>query len=309
MYRYIGKRLMLLVPILLGVTFIVFSIMSLTPGDPGRLILGQQAPPEAVEQLNHELGFDKPFLIRFANYVKNAVQGDFGRSYRTDKPVFEEIFLRFPTSLKLALFGVLSSVIIGIPLGILSAVKQYSAVDVLSTISAMFMASIPGFWLGLMMILLFSLKLGWLPSNGAGSIAHFVMPTITLAVPSAAGILRLTRSTMLETIRQDYIRTARAKGAAERTIIWKHSLKNALLPVITVVGMNFGFLLGGTILTEAVYSMPGIGTLMITAIRMKDIPQVMAAVIFLAALFCIIMLVVDLIYAYIDPRIRARYVK
>ena len=309
MYKYIGKRLILLIPILLGVTFIVFSIMSLTPGDPARLILGQKAPQEAVDQLNHELGFDKPFLIRFVNYVKNAVQGDFGKSYRTDRPVFEEIFSRFPTTLKLAIFGVITSVILGIPLGILSAVKQYSAVDVISTVAAMFMAAIPGFWLGLMMILLFSLKLGWLPSNGVGSLAHFVMPTITLAVPSAAGILRLTRSTMLETIRQDYIRTARAKGAAEKTVIWKHSLKNALLPVITVVGMNFGYLLGGTILIEAVFSMPGIGSLMITAIRMKDIPQVMAAVIFLAALFCIIMLLVDLLYAYIDPRIRARYVK
>lgn len=309
MYKYVGKRLMLLIPILLGVTFIVFTIMSLTPGDPGRLILGQKAPQEAVDQLNHELGFDKPFIVRFINYVKDAVQGDFGKSYRTDKPVFEEIFSRFPTTLKLAILGVITSVILGIPLGILSAVKQYSAIDIISTVAAMFMAAIPGFWLGLMMILLFSLKLGWLPSNGVGSISHFVMPTITLAVPSAAGILRLTRSTMLETIRQDYIRTARAKGAAEKTIIWKHSLKNALLPVITVVGMNFGYLLGGTILIEAVFSMPGIGSLMINAIRMKDIPQVMAAVIFLAALFCIIMLLVDLLYAYIDPRIRARYVK
>lgn len=309
MYKYIGKRLILLIPILLGVTFIVFSIMSLTPGDPARLILGQKAPQEAVDQLNHELGFDKPFLIRYANYIKNVVKGDFGNSYRTDRPVLQEIFSRFPTTLKLAIFGVMTSVILGIPLGILSAVKQYSGIDVISTVAAMFMAAIPGFWLGLMMILLFSLRLGWLPSNGIGSAAHFVMPTITLAVPSAAGILRLTRSTMLETIRQDYIRTARAKGATEKTVIWKHSLKNALLPVITVVGMNFGYLLGGTILIEAVFSMPGIGSLMINAIRMKDIPQVMAAVILLAALFCIIMLFVDLLYAYIDPRIRARYVK
>lgn len=309
MYKYVGKRLILLIPILLGVTFIVFLIMSLTPGDPGRLILGQKAPQEAVDALNHELGFDKPFLVRYVNYIKNAVTGDFGNSYRTKRPVFNEIFSRFPTTLKLAIFSIITAVILGIPLGILSAIKQYSGIDVISTVTAMFMAAIPGFWLGLMMIILFSLKLGWLPSNGIGSAAHFVMPTITLAVPSAAGILRLTRTTMLETIRQDYIRTVRAKGAPERIVIWKHALKNALLPVITVVGMNFGYLLGGTILIESVFSMPGLGTLMINAIRMKDIPQVMATVIFLAAMFCIIMLLVDILYAYIDPRIRARYVK
>lgn len=309
MHKYVGRRLILLIPILLGVTFIVFSIMALTPGDPARLILGQNAPQDAVDQLNHELGFDRPFLVRYVNYIKNAVQGDFGKSYRTDRPVFEEIFSRFPTTLKLAISGVMVAIMIGIPLGILSAVKQYSAMDLISTVSAMFMAAIPGFWLALMLILLFSLKLGLLPSNGIGSIKHYIMPTITLSLVSAAGLLRLTRTTMLETIRQDYIRTARSKGAEERIVIWKHALKNALLPVITVVGMNFGALLGGTILIEHVFAMPGLGTLVITAIRMKDVPQVMAAVLFLATLFCVIMLAVDILYAYIDPRIKARYIK
>lgn len=309
MYKYVLKRLALLIPIILGVTFIVFSIMSLTPGDPGRLILGTSAPQEAIDQLNHKLGFDEPFLIRYVDYIKNAVQGDFGNSYRTNKPVFEEIFSRFPTTLKLAILGVLTSIIIGIPIGILSAVKQYSKLDIISTTAAMLMASIPGFWLGLMLIILFSLKLGWLPSNGIGSVANYILPTITLALPSAANIIRLTRSTMLETIRQDYIRTARSKGATEKTVIWKHALRNALLPVITVIGMDFGALLGGTILIESIFSIPGLGMLMLTAIRMKDIPQVMAAVLFLASLFCIIMLLVDLIYAYIDPRLRSQYAK
>jgi len=181
--------------------------------------------------------------------------------------------------------------------------------DIISTTAAMLMASVPGFWLGLMLIILFSLKLGWLPSNGIGSIANYILPTITLALPSAANIIRLTRSTMLETIRQDYIRTARSKGATEKIIIWKHALRNALLPVITVIGMDFGALLGGTILIESIFSIPGLGMLMLTAIRMKDIPQVMAAVLFLASLFCIIMLLVDLIYAYIDPRLRSQYAK
>lgn len=309
MYKYVFKRLVLLLPIVLGVTFIVFSIMSLTPGDPARLILGTSAPQEAIDQLNHELGYDQPFLQRYINYIVNAVQGDFGNSYRTNKPVFNEIFSRFPTTLKLAILGVLTSIIIGIPIGILSAVKQYSTLDIISTTAAMLMASMPGFWLGLMLIVLFSLKLRCLPSNGIDSLSCFILPTITLAMPSAANIIRMTRSTMLETIRQDYIRTARSKGATERIVIWKHALRNALLPVITVVGMDFGALLGGTILVESVFSIPGLGMLMLTAIRMKDIPQVMAAVLFLATLFCIIMLLVDLIYAYIDPRLRSKYVK
>lgn len=308
MYRYVLKRLVLLIPIILGVTFIVFLIMALTPGDPGSLILGTSAPKDAIDKLNHELGFDKPFFSRFFSYISNALHGDFGKSYRTNKPVFDEIFARFPTTLMLAALGIMVSVIIGIPLGILSAVKQYSKLDIISTMIAMLMNAIPGFWLGLMLMIVFSLQLGILPSNGVETISGYILPTITLGVPSAAGIIRLTRSTMLETIRQDYIRTARAKGASEKKIIWKHALRNALMPVITVVGMDFGALLGGTILIESIFSIPGLGTLLLTAIRMKDIPQVMAAVIFLATLFCVIMLIVDLIYAYIDPRLRSRYV-
>jgi peptide/nickel transport system permease protein len=307
LYKFVGKRLLLLIPTILGVTFIVFSIMSLTPGDPGRLILGQNAPQEAVNQLNAQLGYDRPFLIRFGNYVFNAIRGDFGTSYRTSRPVFEAIFIRFPTTAKLAFSGVILSVLIGIPLGILSAVKQYSAMDMISTVSAMFMAAIPGFWLGLMLIIVFSLRLGWLPSNGIGSVRHYILPAVTVAIPGAAGILRLTRTTMLETIRSDYVRTARAKGALERTIIWKHSLRNALLPIITVIGMSFAGALGGSVLTESVYSMPGLGTLVVTAIRTKDIPQVLAAVLFLSFLFMVIMLVVDLLYGYADPRIRSMY--
>jgi len=306
-YKYVTKRILLLIPILLGVTFIVFSIMALTPGDPGRLILGENANQEAIDQLNQELGFDKPFLIRYLNYISRAATGDFGNSYRSDRPVFDEIFYRFPTTFILAAGAILLAIFIGIPIGVLSAVKQYSPMDIVSTVIAMFMASIPQFWLGLMMMLLFALKLGWLPSTGIGEFRHYIMPTITLSLPCAANILRLTRSTMLETTRQDYIRTARAKGAKERAIIWKHALKNALLPVITVIGINFGYLLGGAVLIESIFGIPGVGTLTITSIRMKDIPQTTASVLFLASLYCVIMLVVDIVYAYIDPRIRARY--
>jgi len=308
-HKYVLNRLLLLIPTLLGVILIVFSIMELIPGTPARLILGAFAPEEAVDQLNEELGYNRPFVVRFGTYALSMAQGQFGSSYLSRKPVSGEIISRFPTTLKLAVLAVVISAIIGIPMGILSAVKQYSSVDIISTGMAMFLAAIPGFWLGLMLILTFSLDLGWLPTNGIGSIRHYILPTITMCLPGAASIMRMTRSTMLETIRQDYIRTARAKGASEKRVILNHALKNALLPVITSLGMRFGGMLGGTILIESVFGMPGLGTLVVNAIRQKDIPLVMGSVIFLAVLFCLIMLTVDLIYAYLDPRIKAKYTK
>lgn len=307
MPKYILKRLLLTIPVLLGAVFIVFSIMSLTPGDPGTLILGVTAKPEDIAALNAEFGYDQPFVIRFFNYIKDIVlHFDFGNSYRTRTPVFTEILARFPTTFKLALFSMALSSIIGIALGILSAVRQYSFTDSFLTVIAMFFAAIPGFWLGLMLMLLFSLKLGWLPASGIETWKHFVLPTVTLSLGGAAGLLRLTRSTMLETIRQDYIRTARAKGAGERTVIWRHALKNALLPVITSLGMNFGSSLGGAIIIETVFGMPGLGTHIVNAIRQKDVPVVLASTLFLAVLFCLIMLIVDILYAFIDPRIRSK---
>ena len=309
MLKYTIKRILLLIPIILGVAFLIFFIMDLTPSSPGRLILGINATEAQVEALNESLGYNDPFLVRFFNYVWDAIRGDFGVSYMNEQPVMSEIFARFPVSLKLAVLAVVTSVLIGVPLGILSAVKQYSALDLVSTVTAMFMASVPGFWLGLMLVLYFSLELGWLPVSGVGSFAHYVLPTLTLAIPSAGSLLRLTRSTMLETIRQDYIRTARAKGAKEGAVIFKHALKNALLPLITSVGMSFGSLLGGTVLVESVFSLPGIGSRLLSAIRSKDVPVVTGCVVFLALMFCLIMLVVDLLYAYVDPRIKARYKK
>lgn len=309
MIKYVVKRLLLLIPVILGVLLIVFSIMNLTPSSPGRLILGIQASEEDVAKLDHDLGYDKPFAVRFTDYVVNALKGDFGKSYRTSRPVAEEINNRFPTTLRLAILAVITSVLIGVPLGVLSAVKQYSFLDLISTVTALFMASVPGFWLGLMMMLLFSLKLGWTPVSGAESWSSYILPTLTLAIPSSASLLRLTRSTMLETIRQDYIRTARAKGVKEGHVIFRHALKNALLPLITSVGMHFGGLLGGTVLIESVFSFPGLGSKMLSAIRDKDVPMVTGCTVFLAVLFCLIMLVVDLLYAYVDPRVKARYSK
>ena len=310
MGRYITKRLLLTIPILLGTVFIVFSIMSLTPGTPGTLILGMTAKPEDIAALNADFGYDQPFLIRFFNYIRDIVlRFDFGTSYRTRTPVFNEIFARFPNTFKLALGSMIISSILGISLGILSAVKQYSFVDSALTVVAMFFAAIPGFWLGLMLMLVFSLYLGWLPASGASSWRHFILPIATLALGGSAGLLRLTRSTMLETIRQDYIRTARAKGASERTVVWRHALKNALLPVVTSLGMNFGASLGGAIIAETVFGIPGLGIHIVTAIRQKDVPVVMGSTLFLAILFCLIMLAVDILYAFIDPRIRSRYSK
>jgi peptide/nickel transport system permease protein len=310
MVKYVISRLLLLIPIILGVSFIVFSILSLTPSDPGSIILGMNAEQEAIDELNRQLGFDKPFLVRYADYVANAVtRFDFGKSYITQKPVFQEIASRFPNTLLIAFAGVALSGMIGIPIGIYSAVRQYSIGDAIASVSAMFLAAVPGFWLGMTFMLIFSLWLGLLPASGANTWKHFIMPVFTMALPAAAQMLRLTRSTMLETIRQDYIRTARAKGASERRVIFRHALTNALLPIITMLGINFGTQLSGAIIVESVFSIPGIGTLVVSSIRMKDIPQVMAATLFLATLFCLIILFVDLLYAFIDPRIRAKYAK
>lgn len=307
MWKYIIKRILLIVPTIMFVIMIVFSIMSLTPSSPGRLILGQTANEAAVAALNERLGYNRPFLIRFGNYVAGIMRGDFGSSYRTGRPVFEDVFSRFPVTLALSLMAITVTVAVGLPVGVYSAIRQYSALDYTFTITAMFFSSFPVFWFGLMLIILFSLKLGWLPSNGADTWRHFILPVGTLSLPYLAIILRMTRSTMLETIRQDYIRTARAKGVPERRVIMRHALKNALLPIITLVGMIFGLLLGGAVLTETVFSIPGLGTLIVNAIRMKDIPQVMAAVIFLSTMFCGIMLLVDILYALVDPRVKAMY--
>ena len=295
------------IPVMIGAIFLVFTIMYLTPGDPGTLILGITAKQEAINALNHQLGYDRPFLVQFADYLINMLHGDFGISYRTQQPVFNEILARFPTTFWLALLSMICSSVIGITFGIISAVKQYSVLDNITTTTAMLLSAIPGFWLGLMLMMLFSLKLGIFPSSGIDTWKGFVLPVATLTLNGAASQMRLTRSTMLETIRSDYIRTARSKGAPEKVVIWKHALKNALLPVITTMGMNFGAGLGGAVIIETVFGMPGLGLLIVNSIRQKDTPTVMAATLFLAFLFCIVMLIVDILYAYIDPRIKAKY--
>jgi len=300
----------MIIPILLGVALVIFFILQLTPGDPGTMILEAGGDQTAIDRLNEELGYNRPVLERFFSYLYNVVfKLDFGSSYRTRLPVIDNIRGRIPVSITLAFSTILFASVIGIPIGVLSAVKQYSLLDTVPTVISLFMAALPGFWLGMMMMYFFSLKLGWLPSNGVGSWQHFILPVVSLGLPYAAQELRFTRSSMLETIRQDYVRTARAKGANERLVIWKHALKNALLPVITVTGGNFGVLLGGAVVTESLFNIPGLGSLIITSIKIKDVPTVMGATLILAFIFSLILLGVDLLYAAVDPRIKAKYSK
>ena len=304
MLKYIVKRLLYLIPVILGIVLIVFTIMYLSPGDPAKMILGDRAPQEQVDALRHEMGLDLPFLQQFFNYVKNICRGDFGTSYQLRLPVWDILKTRFPLTLELATLTMLFAVLVGMPVGILSAVKQYSVLDGFSVVFALLMASIPAFWLGLLLMLLFSLNLGWLPSSGYGGIKWLILPAVTLGCINCATIMRMTRSSMLEVVRQDFVRTARAKGAGENRVIFRHALKNALIPVITVVGNAFGGCLGGAVVTETVFALPGMGTQIVTAIRQKDNPVVLASVILIAVAFSLVNLVVDILYTYVDPRIR-----
>ncbi len=310
MYRYIIKRILFLIPTILGVVFIIFFVMNITPGDPARAMLGSSAPQADIDKLNHELGYDLPFIQKYFNYIYNmAVNQDFGTSYFTKQSVFAEIWPRYIVTIKLALMGVVLSSVIGIPLGIYAAVKQYSLWDTVPSILAFLIAAVPSFVLGMLLLFIFSLKLNLLPSYGISSFKNYIMPALTISIPPAAMNLRFTKSSMLESIRQDFVRTARAKGAAENVVIWKHALKNALLPVITNIGLNLGMLIAGAVVAEKLFSIPGIGSLIVDRITYKDEPVIIAGTILIAICFTIVMLLVDLIYAYIDPRIKAKYAR
>ena len=308
MYRYILKRFLLMIPIVLGVSFVIFTILSVTPSDPASIILGTSATQEEIDALNHQLGYDAPFLVRYFSYLGRVIlHFDFGSSYINGQPVMKNILSKLPVSFSVAFNAIACASIIGIPLGVLSAVKQYSAIDTTLTVQSLLFASAPGFVIGMLLLLIFSLRLKWLPSFGIDSWKSYVLPMFSLGIPYAAQQFRFTRSSMLETIRTDYVRTARAKGAPEKRVIWKHALKNALLPIITVIGVNFGALLGGAIVIENLFSIPGLGTFIVTGIKQKDMPVVMGGSIVLAIMFSLIMLAVDLLYAAVDPRIKAKY--
>lgn len=309
MHRYIIKRLILVIPILLGATFIVFTILALTPGDPARLILGSTASEETVNELREEMGLNKPVIVRYVTYVSDAVRGDFGDSYTSRTPVFSEILKKFPVTLKIAAFAMILTVLVGVPLGIFSALRHRKALDVSITVVSMVMMGIPGFWLALILMLIFSLSLSLLPTNGIGTFAHYILPVVTLSIGTIASLTRVVRTTMLDTIKQDYITTARAKGAPEKVVILRHALKNAMLIIVTQVGLTFTALLAGSVLIEQIFGLPGLGSLSLTAIRGKDIPMVMATTIFLTIISTTMILLLDILYAYIDPRIKAKYIK
>ena len=307
MWKYIIKRILYLIPVVIGVTFIVFLIMNMAPGDPVKSILGEQASPEAIEDLREKMGLNDNVLVQYKNYFLGLIRGDMGTSYKTKVGVAEEIGSRIPTTAKLSVIAIVIAVAFSIPLGIFAAVKQNTWIDSLTMFIALIGVSIPVFWLGLLLLLFFSLKLGWFPVSGAASWKSFVLPGVTLGFLSMASIARVTRSSMLEVIRQDYIRTARSKGVPYNTIIVKHALTNALIPTVTVAGLQIGSLLGGSVLTETVFGLPGIGRLMIQSIQGRDIPMVLGCIIVFTIAFSIVNLIVDIIYAFIDPRIKSQY--
>ena len=307
MLRYIVRRVLFLIPVLLGVAFCVFTLLYLTPGDPARMVLGDLATEDAVQEFRNREGLNDPFLVQFGNYVWKAVtKGDIGRSYITKRSVAQEVLAAFPATLKLSALAMVIAILVGLPCGILSAIKQYSLFDTVTMIFAMIGLSMPVFWLGLLLILLFSVHLRWLPSSGFGTFKAMILPAVSLSAQAISMVTRMTRSSMLEVIRADYIRTARAKGQKESIVIWVHALHNALIPVVTLCGLQFGHLLAGAILTESIFAIPGIGRLMVSSIMQRNYP-VQGGVLFIAIAFSIVNLLVDLVYAYIDPRIKAQY--
>ncbi|MCA1026465.1 MULTISPECIES: nickel ABC transporter permease [Cytobacillus] len=311
MVGFIFRRFFQLVILLFGISFLVFSSMYLAPGDPASMIGGPTASKEDVEAIRDNLGLDDPFLTQYGRYVVDLVQGDLGYSYQNQQSVAEAIGVRLPNTLKLAIASMIVAIVIGILTGLISALKQNSWLDVGSTTFALAGISIPNFWMGAVLILIFSVNLQLLPVGGLSSpwytiegIKELILPAITLGTGAAAMIARMTRSSMLEVVRADYVRTARAKGVKEREVIWIHTLKNAMIPVLTVIGVNFGSLLGGTIITEKVFAINGVGRLMIDAIAARDFPMVQGSVLLVATLFVVVNLVVDVVYTYIDPRIK-----
>ena len=315
MKEYIFKRLLLTIPVLLGVSILVFSVIHLAPGDPAVIMLGPLATKESIENLHQELGLDRPLVVQYLAWMSKVVRLDFGRSVVLGREVFPEIWLRFKATMILTLASLSLAILIGVVAGITSAVRQYSIFDGLSMLTALAGVSMPVFFTGIVLIILFSMQLNLFPTAGMYSPAggdlldllhHLVLPAITLGTASAAVLARMTRSAMLETIRQDYIRTARAKGLAERAVIYVHALRNAAITIITVLGMQVGYQLGGAILTETVFSWPGIGMMMVRAIQVRDYPMVQGGVLFVAAVFVFVNIIVDIAYAFLDPRIRYR---
>ncbi|HXA95993.1 MAG TPA: ABC transporter permease [Candidatus Dormibacteraeota bacterium] len=311
---YVARRILLALPVLVGVSLLVFGVMRLAPGDPAAIMLGAQATAEDVARLRRDLGLDRPVAVQYLQWMGRVLQGDLGRSIPLGREVLPEVLLRFKATVLLTSGALLIAVAMGLAAGIVSATRQYSWLDKLSMAIAVTGVSLPVFWTGIMLILVFALSLRWFPSagmvspygsgGGADLLWHLALPAVTLGTASAAAVARLTRSSVLEIIRQDYVRAARAKGLTERAVIARHVLKNALNPILTVVGVQVGYLLGGAILTETVFSWPGLGSMMVRAIQARDYPLVQGGVLLIATTFVVVNLIVDLLYAVFDPRIR-----
>ena len=307
MLKFILKRIVMMIPVLLGVALITFSMMHFSPGSPADYILGDMATEADKQLFIEENGLDQPFFTQFFRYISNAVRGDLGISYTTTQPVITEILNRFPITLSLSFYSMIFAVLIGVSLGIISAVRQYGVLDNLSRVLAMLGVSMPSFWQGLILIILFSVHLRWLPSSGLDSWKSWLLPAFTLSTQTLATCMRMSRSSMLEAIREDYVRTARAKGQSDLAVIMNHAFRNAMLPIITVVGTDFAKLLGGAAVIETVFSIPGIGKLIVDAINYKNAPLVQGGILFIAFVMSFINLLVDICYAYVDPRIRSQY--
>jgi len=310
MGKYVLKRLLMLVPVIIGVVFIVFTILRMSPNDPIRTILGDMASQAEVDAMREEVGLNEPFFTQFFNYVKGIVtKFDFGYNWVNGKDVVEEIKGRFSITVQLAILSTLIAGCVGIPMGIICAIKQYGLLDNICMVIALIFLAIPGFWMALMLIVQFSLKWKLLPASGWYGVEYMILPVLSEGLGCVAGILRTTRSSMLEVVRQDYIRTARAKGLSENTVIVKHALRNALIPVITLMGGQFGKMLGGVFVLETVFAIPGLGKMLVDACSVKNIPVVQGGVIFIAVIYGVVNLLVDLIYGMVDPRIFAAYKK
>lgn len=308
--KFIGKRLLMMIPVLLGVSIIIFLIMEFTPGDPIIRMLGTEVTPEDYAQMEAKLGLDKSFVERYFVYMRDLLfKFDMGTSWRTGRPVIDEIGPRLPVSITIAALAVGIAVLWGIPAGIYSAVKQNSISDNVLRVVATIMVAMPRFWLAMLMVLAFSMKLGILPAIDDGTWKSYILPVLCQAVPTGCSFLRLTRSSMLECIREDYVRTAKAKGVPSRIVIYKHALQNALLPVVTSAGSTFGIILGGSIIAESVFSLQGMGQLMVLSIRSNDTPTILSCVLMLAFFFSVVILAVDLVMALIDPRVKAKIKK
>ncbi len=310
MYRYILKRLLWMIPIILGVAVLVFTLMYFCPGDPAEIILGAGASDADMEHLRAAMGLNDPFFVRLGRFLKDTfIRFDFGKSWTTNLSIAESIRERLPRTFTLAIAIMALSVVIGIPLGVIAATHQNQWQDNLCMALALLGVSVPSFWLALLLIILFSIKLDLLPPMGIGGLEYYILPALAGCTGGIAALARQTRSSMLDVIRSDYITTARSKGIPERKVIIKHALKNALIPIITIIGTQFGRLLGGTMILEAIFGIPGLGSYIVTGVNNRDYPVVMIGSIILAAMFSLCMLGVDLVYAAVDPRIKAQYAK